>query len=506
MQYILNCGQMKEADRYTIEEIGIPSLVLMERAALSVVEEMEQEGRGLGKILVVCGTGNNGGDGWAIARLLHLKGYKVFVECVGNPEKMTAETRMQYKIAGNYQIPVVNNPEYGEYTTIVDALFGVGLSRPIEGEYKSKIEEINGCGAFIWSVDIPSGIDGDTGKVMGTAVRADATVTFAFAKIGHVRYPGRVHAGRLRVKDIGIYPIEKEQDEYACSLDETDAFCMLHRDPGGHKGTFGKVLVLAGSRGMSGAAYFAGSAAYGAGAGMVKICTTEDNRQILQTLLPEALYGTWEEEGVREAMDWCSAVVAGPGIGQSQEAQNMLKLALELGRQRNLPMVLDADGLNLIAACPRYRDMLYENCVYTPHMLELSRMMNQKTEDMLEQPFSVLEESAGIYPGTLVWKDACTIIRDSGGRIYLNRSGNDGMASAGSGDVLAGLLGGLLAGKMAPGQAVPLGVYLHGKAGDWAKEKKGSHAMTARDILEGIAPAVCHALSEAGIGKNFEGV
>ena len=499
MQYILNCGQMKEADRYTIEEIGIPSMVLMERAALSVVEEMEQEGHCLGKVLVVCGTGNNGGDGWAIARLLHLKGYKVFVECVGNPEKMTAETRMQYKIAGNYQIPVVNNPEYGEYTTIVDALFGVGLSRPVEGDYKRKIEKINAGGAFIWSVDIPSGIDGDTGKVMGTAVRADATVTFAFAKIGHVRYPGRVYTGRLCVKDIGIYSIAKERDQYACSLDETDAFGMLHRDPGGHKGTFGKVLVLAGSHGMSGAAYFAGSAAYGAGAGMVKICTTEDNRQILQTLLPEALYGTWEEEGLREAMDWCSAVVTGPGISKSREAADMLRLVLELGRQRNLPMVLDADGLNLIAAFPEYRDMLYENCVYTPHMLELSRMMNQKAADMLEQPFSVLEEFAGIYPGTLVWKDACTIVRGGGGKIYLNRSGNEGMASAGSGDVLAGLLGGLLAGEMAPEQAVPLGVYLHGKAGDCAKEQKGSHAMTARDILEGISPAVRRAASKAEI-------
>lgn len=499
MEYILNSRQMKEADRYTIEEIGVPSMVLMERAALSVVEEMEQKGRDLGKILVVCGAGNNGGDGWAIARLLHLKGYKVFVECVGNPDKMTAETRMQYKIAGNYQIPVVNNPAYGEYTTIVDALFGVGLSRPIEGDYKKKIEEINGGGAFIWSVDIPSGIDADTGKVMGTAVRADRTVSFAFAKIGHVRYPGRVYTGQLCVKDIGIYPTDRQREQYACSLDETDPPCMLHRDPAGHKGTFGKVLVLAGSHGMSGAACFAGSAAYRAGAGMVKICTTEENRQILQTLLPEALYGGWEEEGVRAAMDWCSAVVTGPGIGQSREAADMLKLVLELGKQRNLPMVLDADGLNLIGERPGYRDMLYENCVYTPHMLELSRMLNQKVDSMLEQPFLVLEKFAGIYPGILVWKDACTIVRGGRGRIYLNRSGNDGMASAGSGDVLAGLLGGLLAGGLAPEQAVPLGVYLHGKAGDYAKEQKGRHAMTARDILEGISPAIRRGVSEAEI-------
>lgn len=487
MHDILNCSQMKEADRHTIEDIGVPSMVLMERAALSVVEEMTGDGQDPGKTLVVCGTGNNGGDGLAIARLLHLKGYKVFVECVGNPDKMTAETRMQYKIAGNYQIPFVNNPEYGEYTTIVDALFGVGLSRPIEGSYKQKIEDINGGGAFIWSVDIPSGIDGDTGKVMGTAVRADATVTFAFAKIGHIRYPGRMHAGRLCVKDIGIYLADREREPYVRSLDEGDPLKMLYRNPAGHKGTFGKVLVLAGSRGMGGAAYFAGGAGYASGAGMVKICTPEDNRQILQTLLPEALYGTWDEEALKAAMDWCDAVAAGPGIGQSAEAVHMLELALELGAQKGLPMVLDADGLNIISACPKCRDKLYDACIFTPHMMELSRMLKKDVEWMREQPFSVLEEFAEHYPGTLVWKDACTIVRCRQGEIYLNQSGNDGMATAGSGDVLAGLLGGLLASGMEPGAAAPLGVYLHGLAGDYAKSRKGSYAMTAGDILEGIA-------------------
>lgn len=205
MQYILNCRQMKEADLYTIEKIGIMSVVLMERAALAVADEIIREEREPGRILVICGTGNNGGDGLAVARLLHLKGHKVFVECVGKPDKMTAETQRQYDIVRNYQIPVVNNPDYREYTTIVDALFGIGLTRPVEGVYRQKILAVNESGAYIWSVDIPSGIDGDTGRVMGAAVRADATVTFAFAKAGHLLYPGRKYAGHLRVGDIGIY-------------------------------------------------------------------------------------------------------------------------------------------------------------------------------------------------------------------------------------------------------------------------------------------------------------
>lgn len=490
MQYILNCRQMKEADLYTIEKIGIMSVVLMERAALAVADEIIREEREPGRILVICGTGNNGGDGLAVARLLHLKGHKVFVECVGKPDKMTAETQRQYDIVRNYQIPVVNNPDYREYTTIVDALFGIGLTRPVEGVYRQKILAVNESGAYIWSVDIPSGIDGDTGRVMGAAVRADATVTFAFAKAGHLLYPGRKYTGHLRVGDIGIYAHPQERAGYARCFEQEDAGRLLSREPDGHKGTFGKVLVAAGSMGMSGAAYFAGGAAYAAGAGMVKICTVQENRQILQALLPEALYGTWDEGTLKKSIEWCDAVVAGPGIGQGEEALHMLGYLLGAGREKDLPMVLDADALNLISAHPGLKDRLYGRCVSTPHMMELSRLMGEDTETLREQPFDTAERFAKSYPGTLVWKDACTIIRSAQGAMYLNQSGNDGMATAGSGDVLAGLLGGLLASGLDPAEAVPLGVYLHGAAGDAAKEQKGRHAMTARDILKGIPVAI----------------
>lgn len=490
MQYLLNCSQMKRADRFTIEEIGVPSMVLMERAALAVAEEMLNAGCAQERILAVCGMGNNGGDGLAIARLLYLKGCKVFVECVGNPDKMTAETRQQYKIVKNYQIPIVNNPDYREYTTIVDALFGVGITRQVEGIYRQKIQAVNDSGARIWSVDIPSGVDGDTGRVLGAAIRANETITFAFGKIGHVLYPGRACAGHLLVKDIGIYPVANEEDAYMRSLEPEDCKELLKRDPAGHKGTFGKILVLAGSRGMSGAAYFAGRAAYAAGAGMVKICTTQENRQILQTLVPEALYGTWDKEELERGMEWCDAVVIGPGIGQDMEAFHMLEHILELGRRKNLPMVLDADGLNLLSAHRELRDMLYEKCVYTPHMLELSRMTGKTVEGLRENPVGTAAQFAQDYPGTLVWKDACTLVKCSQGRVYLNQSGNDGMATAGAGDVLAGLIGGLLATGLKPDAAASLGVYLHGRAGDYAAARKGRHGMTARDILEEIAQAI----------------
>ncbi len=490
MQYLLNCGQMKNADRFTIEEIGVPSMALMERAALAVAEEMLNAGCAMERVLAVCGMGNNGGDGLAIARLLYLKGCKVSVECVGNPDKMTAETRQQYRIVRNYQIPVVNNPDYREYTTIVDALFGVGLMRPVEGALGQKIRAMNESGARIWSVDIPSGVDGDTGRALGTAVCADETVTFAFGKIGHVLYPGRALSGRLSVKDIGIYPVAEEEGGYARALEASDCKSLLCRDPAGHKGTFGKTLVLAGSCGMSGAAYFAGSAAYAAGAGMVKICTAPENRQILQTQIPEALYGTWEKDELEKGMQWCDAVAVGPGVGQDMEAFHMLEHILELGRRMDLPMVLDADGLNLLSAHPTLRDRLYENCVYTPHMLELSRMTKKTVQELGENPAETAAQFAKEFPGILVWKDACTLIRDRRGRIYLNQTGNDGMATAGSGDVLAGLIGGLLAAGGEAGALAALGAYLHGRAGDLAAAEKGRHGMTARDILGKIPAAI----------------
>ncbi len=490
MQYLLNCSQMKNADRFTIEEIGVPSMVLMERAALAVAEEMLNAGCAHGRVLAVCGMGNNGGDGLAIARLLYLKGCKVCVECVGNPDKMTAETRRQYEIVRNYQIPVVNNPDYREYTTIVDALFGVGLMRPAEGVFGQKIQAMNDSGAWIWSVDIPSGVDGDTGRALGAAIRAHETVTFAFGKIGHVLYPGRACAGHLTVKDIGIYPVAEEEDGYARALEASDCKSLLCREPAGNKGRFGKILVLAGSLGMSGAAYFAGSAAYAAGAGMVKICTAPENRQILQTQIPEALYGTWEKEELEKGMQWCDAVAVGPGIGQDMGAFHMLEHILELGRRMDLPMVLDADALNLLSAHPELRDRLYDNCVYTPHTLELSRMTKKSVQELRENPVETAARFAGEFPGILVWKDACTLIRDRQGKIYLNRSGNDGMATAGSGDVLAGLIGGLLAAGGAAGQLAALGVYLHGRAGDLAAAEKGRHGMTARDILGKIPRAI----------------
>ena len=266
MKKIVTCEEMKKLDGATIHHIGVASEVLMERAALKVVEEIEKYLEKNERILVVCGSGNNGGDGIAVARLLYLKGIRAEFCMVGNKDKMTRETVLQYKIATGYQVPEVNNPDWSEYTTIVDAVFGVGLVRPIEGHYAEVIHEMNSARAKKIAVDIPSGVNGDTGLEMGIAFSADLTVTFGYRKRGLCFYPGRLYAGKIVTADIGIYEQEAVKAS-ACCLEQEDLKLFPERDPGGNKGTFGKILFVAGSEGMCGAAYLSASAALHAGAG-----------------------------------------------------------------------------------------------------------------------------------------------------------------------------------------------------------------------------------------------
>ena len=327
MKKIVTCEEMKKLDNATIHKIGVASEVLMERAALKVVEETEKYLGKSEKILVVCGSGNNGGDGIAIARLFHLKGVRAEFYMAGNKEKMTRETLLQYKIATGYQVPEVNNPAWDEYTTIVDAVFGVGLARPIEGHYAEIIHEMNSARAKKIAVDIPSGVNGDTGLEMGIAFSADLTVTFGYRKRGLCFYPGRLYAGKIVIADIGIYEQEAVKASARC-LEKEDLKLFPERDPGGNKGTFGKILFVTGSAGMCGAAYLSASAALRTGAGMVKIQTVEENRIPLQILLPEAMVcSRFDEESNEQLLSWCDVIVIGPGLGTSVASRERAQTA-----------------------------------------------------------------------------------------------------------------------------------------------------------------------------------
>ena len=261
MKQVVTCQEMKFCDSYTIERMGVPSCVLMERAALKVVEELEKRFTTENikqKILCVCGSGNNGGDGVAIARILHQHGYQSAIYLAGNPDHRTEEMQRQCQIAVNYQVSVVNNLHSEEYTTIVDAIFGVGLTREIKGEYRDLIAELNEMPGWKVAVDLPSGVDGDTGAELGIAFHADLTVTFAFRKAGLCLYPGRKLAGQVVVADVGIYR-EDGAEPKLFSMEKSDLRELPEKEADGNKGTFGKILAVAGSSGMCGAAFLSAS-------------------------------------------------------------------------------------------------------------------------------------------------------------------------------------------------------------------------------------------------------
>lgn len=493
MKKALTCSQMKMLDANAIHNMHMPSLVLMERAALATVAALKERLKPgeKPKILVLCGSGNNGGDGIAVARILFLEGLQAEIFMVGNPDKMTEETRHQWEIASRYQVPVTNNPIWSEYTVIVDALFGVGLSREVGGRYTQVIEAANQASALKIAVDIPSGIHGDTGQILGTAFHADCTVTFAYTKRGLCLYPGRTFAGDVVVADIGIY----DKGEKGEILGENASFCMDEEEmktipkriPWGNKGTFGKILLIAGSKGMCGAAYLCASAALYGGAGMVKIQTVEENRLPLQTLLPEAMVSCkFDEAANEENLNWCDVLVIGPGLGTDGLSRERMLWFLEKGAASGKPVVLDADGLNLLAQHPKWMEFITEKTVLTPHMGEMKRLTGISIEELKKDPVSAAFEYATKSGGVCVLKDACTVTADGKENLFLNLSGNAGMATAGSGDVLSGIIAAVtcmyLREEKNMGYIAALGVYIHGLCGDKAKEKKGMHGMTAKDI------------------------
>ncbi len=516
MERILLGRQMKQVDSYTINTIGIPSMVLMERAALGVTEVVEELYKTGDKILVVCGTGNNGADGLAVYRMLMTKGYRVECAIIGNMHGGTEEFARQRKIIKNcgYKYSKQETVEdsldvdLGNYNIIVDAVFGIGLSREVEGIYAEIINSINSAkiedeSLKIISIDAPSGVDTDNGMIMGTAVKADETVTFGKAKVGLIMYPGASYAGKLKVHDIGIpwavygtvlfdSRVSKYISEEIYQFEQSDiADYLSPRIPYSHKGTYGKVLVIAGSKEYSGAAYLCESAAYKAGCGLVKVVTSRENKSMLTVMVPEGLYEFYTDEGMdteklKEDIEWADAIVIGPGLGQSENALQMLKTVLS---EKEKPVIIDADGINLLSSNRELLEEIDDNMVLTPHLKEMSRLMETTVSEIKADMLEAVSKYKRKYKGTLVLKDARTVIAGPKKEVFINTSGNSGMATGGSGDVLAGILGGLIAQE--PNFDIALksmtGVYLHGLAGDKAAEHLGEYAMTASNIVDGLA-------------------
>ena len=506
-RYFVTAEEMKCYDSHTIQHFGVPSLVLMERAALAAAEEIMARTRTGQRVLVVAGCGNNGGDGIAVGRLLRERGYRVEVCLIGAREKCSEETKKQLQIIEKYGCPVQSKIKDAEYDIIVDALFGIGLSREVEGIYAQAIADINAKEAYVCAMDIPSGINADTGAVMGIAVEAALTVTFAFEKLGHILYPGCTYAGEVVCREIGI---TKESflgnEPRVFSYKEKAQQLLPERSLGGNKGTFGKVLVIAGSVNMSGACELCARSAYRIGAGMVRVVTPEENRVIIQQNIPEALLTTYQikqseadfekatQKKVLQAFEWADCIAIGPGLGKSMEAKSLLTWAITKTKK---PLVIDADGINLLAQTEELKSYLTEQyakgelperaLIMTPHVGEFAGLYGCSAAEAKQAAMDKTKKLAEQYGCVMVCKDARTIIACCGReKIYINTNGNDGMATAGMGDVLTGIIAGLLAQGMPPNEAAAVGVYIHAAAGDLAAKKWGRYALMAGNVTDAI--------------------
>lgn len=490
MEYILSAEEMKQCDAYTIDELGVPSMVLMERAALSVVSEIKRHDFNLSRVLVVCGSGNNGGDGFAIARLLAEQESNVEIVFAGNEAHLSPQTKKQWEIADKYQIPVNRTIEEKAYTIVVDALFGIGLNRELSETYQQLIGQMNAIkekGAKLIAVDISSGIDADSGKVMGAAVMADLTVTFAFKKTGQLLYPGAFYTGELIKKEIGITNRSLTGNYMVSAQEKTDLF-KLKRPAYSNKGTFGKALLIVGSEAMAGAAILAARACFKSGTGMVQVITHEKNRDLLMESLPEAIvtvYGTEpDEDKIKKALDWADIIGIGPGLSQSETAERLLELVV---RKSQKPLVIDADAITLLAKQKSLLETQNERTlIMTPHIGEFCRFTQLSKEAVLDDLIAATAQVAENYGLVCVCKDARTVIADRTGKIRLNTTGNSGMATAGTGDVLFGIICGLLAQGLSAFDAASMGVYLHGCSGDAAAKAEGEHGMLAGDLIDAM--------------------
>lgn len=560
MEYVITTEQMRRCDRNTSEYYGIPEAVLMERAALAVVRAVREvlaDTRGAAaraggcfpaRIMVLCGSGNNGADGYAAARLLFQQGYEVHALFCGNEEKRSDLNRMQLKIAERYGVccrtihvrehklyaadarkdkkseyDIGDAASQGAYDLIVDALFGIGLSRPVAGDAAEVMKAADGWNIPVVAVDMPSGISSENGSVLGCALHARTTVTFGFRKLGLVLFPGAAYAGEARVEEIGI-----TADSFLGSLPtrtilhEDDIRSILpEREPGGNKGTFGKILIMAGSPGMSGACTLAALGAYRAGAGMVRIVTCEENREILQRTVPEALLTVLNEDMQREekehlldeAASWADVAAIGPGIGKSNETRENFQILYTwmCAQGREKPLILDADALNLLAEPGMPERCLVKRdpgmTVLTPHIGEFARLCGQ-TAAVIKNDFLHQAEAFAIRTGCiLAAKDARTYICEAvdaacgAVRGCMNVTGNDGMATAGSGDVLTGIIAAFAATVPNLYDAACAGVWVHGTAGDTAAGLMGKEALMASDLIAGV-PEVMKRL-RAGRGESL---
>lgn len=515
--------QMNAIDRCAINEYGVPGILLMENASMAVVQEaIAMMGGSSGKaVTVVAGRGNNGGDGFAAARLLHSRGAHVRVYLTGSMDGISGDALVNMSILNRIGLPIVELydekdvdlmvHEMKESQLIIDGIFGTGLNKEVSGIAASVIDRMNASGKAILSIDIPSGIDGKSGSIMGACVKANRTVTFCMPKIGLMLNPGCEYAGRLVVADIGIpaCAIDKQNIRTELIDEEMVSALLPLRKADSNKGDYGRALIISGSTGMTGSGCLAAMAALRCGAGLVYVAVPGSIASIYGACVTEPIILPLEDSGTGVLTAECSEQILtfiekmdvaaiGPGLTASAAIRQVAERVIENSR---VPLVIDADALNAISGNTSVLKKLRANGVVTPHPGEMARLTGLSIAEIQRDRIGAAGSFAEEYGVATVLKGSRTVVALPDGRIYINPTGNAGMATAGTGDVLAGMITGIAAQGIPVYEAAVAGVYLHGLAGDRAADIVGMHGMVAGDLV----PCIPEAMSQLSCRAYLEG-
>ncbi|MFV1951871.1 MAG: NAD(P)H-hydrate dehydratase [Nitrospinota bacterium] len=507
---VVTAEEMQEIDRKTIEDYGVQSIVLMENAGIQVVRVLLERHKDISekRIGIFAGKGNNGGDGMVIARHLVTKGIDTTLFLLARKEAVSGDANTNLKIVTEMGIRTLEIDSLEDFELhkkeilhcdiFVDAILGTGLNSPVKGYYKDIISFLNNAGKFTLSVDIPSGLSSDAGEIIGEHIKADITVTFGFPKRGHLLYPGAKYVGRLEVVDISI-PGRLSNKVKVNLIEEEDIRAIFHpRDPDSHKGNYGHILVVAGSIGKGGAAALASISALKIGAGLVTLALPESMNLAVEVGIPEVMTlplpqtnkGTIDlsaKDKILDSLEGKDVLLIGPGISTHPRT---VKLLGELLMAVNCPVVIDADGINGLKT---YLDLLKNistPMIMTPHPGEMARLLDITVKDLRAKRLELTQNLAEKYNIYIALKGARSVIAEPGGEIYLNPTGNPGMATAGAGDVLSGIIAGLISQRFSLSNALKSAVYLHGLAGDIASMHLGQMSLIAGDIIDSIPEAV----------------
>jgi hydroxyethylthiazole kinase-like uncharacterized protein yjeF len=514
---LVTAAEMQEMDRRTIESFGIPGRVLMENAGRGAVRFLLRQFSGLNKkrVGIIAGRGNNGGDGFVIARYLAQSGITVDVYLLARRNRVQGDAAANLGLLDPLHVPVIEIPDEASFSihqsamaaadAWVDAILGTGLKSDVKGYFRTVIDFINGLKKPIFAVDIPSGLNSDTGQPCGVSIRAAATATFAYAKTGHMIYPGTDYTGKLEIVDIGIPPFIAADigPSHFLLTPELVSSYLLPRPPDAHKGIAGHLLVVAGSPGKTGAASMTSLSALRAGAGLVTLgiatsLNAVSEAQMLEAMtepLPECEPGILGEsafEALRKLMTGKKCLAIGPGLGQAAETKKLIQRIIETS---DIPLVIDADGLNNLVGQVKVLRKAGAEIILTPHPGEMARLLETSVSAVQQDRIKSAREFAARYEVHVVLKGARTVIAHPDGNVFINPTGNAGMASGGMGDVLTGIIAGFMVQGLSPETAAHAGVYLHGAAADSLSETIGPFGYLAGDVMNALPGQIKNILS-----------